>query len=367
MGSMPDNPLVSIIINNYNYGRYLAAAIESALAQHYQPLEVIVVDDGSTDHSATVIARYQDRVHSIFQANSGQGAALNAGFAAARGEILFFLDADDCLRPTIVAQVVNDFVADPSCAKVQFRLQTMDEHATPRPTTVPAQHQSLPHGDLRPYLLQFPDDLRWQPTSGNAFPRWVLAQILPMPTAPYRICADYYLSNLTPLFGPVLAIDTVGGDYRVHGANHHNRSSLDLAQSRAIINRSIETHRDLKRVADQLGLPFPADPTAVESVTFLAQRLTSRKLAPHLHPLPGDTVKGLVLRGMRAAGRRVDVSMVHRLLYIGWFLVMGLAPNGIALLVADAFLGGSVRLRLMGWRRPNGAPLFPLRQGRARF
>ncbi len=89
--------LVSIIINNYNYARYLATAIDSALAQTWHPLEVIVVDDGSTDDSWAVIERYGERVHAIRQANGGQGAAYNAGFAASRGEWVIFLDSDDVL------------------------------------------------------------------------------------------------------------------------------------------------------------------------------------------------------------------------------------------------------------------------------
>ena len=89
--------LVSIVINNYNYARYLGDAIDSALAQTWHPLEVIVVDDGSTDDSWSVIQRYGERVRAMRQPNGGQGAAYNAGFAASRGEWVLFLDADDLL------------------------------------------------------------------------------------------------------------------------------------------------------------------------------------------------------------------------------------------------------------------------------
>jgi hypothetical protein len=194
--------------------------------------------------------------------------------------------------------------------------------------------------------LRFPDDLRWQPTSGNAFPRAVLAQILPMPTAPYRLCADYYLSNLTPLFGPVRSLELIGGYYRLHDANNHNRRGIDLAQSRAIITRSIAMHRDLKRFATLVGLPFTTDPTAVRSVTFLAQRLISWKLAPQEHPVPGDTLGRLVWRGLTAAAQRTDVPVRQRLLYGGWFLAMAVAPPPVAWSLADAFLGNG-----WSWRR----------------
>src|SRR4051812_16040279 len=92
-------PWASIIINNYNYGHFLRDAIDSALAQTYPCTEVIVVDDGSTDDSREVIAGYGQRVTAVFKENGGQASAFNAGFAASRGEVVVFLDADDTLLP----------------------------------------------------------------------------------------------------------------------------------------------------------------------------------------------------------------------------------------------------------------------------
>src|SRR6476619_6168561 len=104
---MTQTPRASIIINNYNYDRFLAEAIESALAQTYAETEVIVVDDGSTDDSREIIKRYGDRCAAISQQNGGQGAAYNAGFAASHGDFVCFLDADDILHPSAMSQVVE--------------------------------------------------------------------------------------------------------------------------------------------------------------------------------------------------------------------------------------------------------------------
>lgn len=87
--------LVSIVINNYNYDRFLAQVIDGALGQIHSNIEVVVVDDGSTDNSRDVIARYGDRIVSVLKTNGGQASALNAGFAASKGEIICLLDADD--------------------------------------------------------------------------------------------------------------------------------------------------------------------------------------------------------------------------------------------------------------------------------
>ena len=82
---LPPSPLVTIVVNNYNYARFLAEAIDSALAQTYAALEVVVVDDGSTDESREIIAQYGGRVIPVLKDNGGQASAFNAGFAAARG------------------------------------------------------------------------------------------------------------------------------------------------------------------------------------------------------------------------------------------------------------------------------------------
>ncbi len=83
-----NKPLASILINNYNYGRFLHEAIDSALSQTYPHTEVIVVDDGSTDNSREIIASYEDQIIPVLKENGGQASALNAGFAASRGEIV---------------------------------------------------------------------------------------------------------------------------------------------------------------------------------------------------------------------------------------------------------------------------------------
>src|SRR5713226_5859186 len=92
----------SIIVNNYNYGRFLKDAIDSALHQSYPGVEVIVVDDGSTDHSREIIASYGDRIIPVLKENGGQASAFNAGFSQSRGKVIFFLDSDDAMLHTAV-------------------------------------------------------------------------------------------------------------------------------------------------------------------------------------------------------------------------------------------------------------------------
>ncbi|MEM7064904.1 MAG: glycosyltransferase family 2 protein, partial [Cyanobacteria bacterium P01_B01_bin.77] len=105
-------PLVSILVNNYNYGSFLSQSIDSALHQTYQNIEVIVVDDGSHDNSHDIIHSYGDRIIPVLKANGGQASALNAGFSNSKGDIICLLDADDIYLPNKVAEVVNVFRKD---------------------------------------------------------------------------------------------------------------------------------------------------------------------------------------------------------------------------------------------------------------
>src|SRR5690349_6912099 len=101
--TMPaEQPLVSIVIPSYNHARYLAAAIESVLAQDHPRVELIVIDDGSTDGSAAVLEKYRGRFHWEVQRNQGQAATMNRGWRLSRGEILAYLSADDVLLPQAV-------------------------------------------------------------------------------------------------------------------------------------------------------------------------------------------------------------------------------------------------------------------------
>lgn len=108
--------LVSIVIPTFNQVRYLPEAIESALAQTYPALEVIVIDDGSTDETPALLSTYTDPVIAFRQENRGLAAARNAGWQAAYGDYILFLDSDDRLLPDKVARHVERLEANPSWA-----------------------------------------------------------------------------------------------------------------------------------------------------------------------------------------------------------------------------------------------------------
>jgi glycosyltransferase involved in cell wall biosynthesis/SAM-dependent methyltransferase len=116
-GDASSTRAVSIVITTYNHSQFLPEAIESALGQTVRPVEVIVVDDGSSDDPGSVVSRYPE-VQLIRQANQGLAAARNTGWQAARGSYVVFLDADDRLLPEALAANLRRFDARPDCAFV---------------------------------------------------------------------------------------------------------------------------------------------------------------------------------------------------------------------------------------------------------
>lgn len=98
---------VSVIIPNYNYGRYLSEAVESVLNQNYKNLEVIVVNNGSTDNSLEVLKTFGNRIKVVDQPNLGQSGARNTGLDHAVGEYIAFLDADDYWHPKKIEKQVS--------------------------------------------------------------------------------------------------------------------------------------------------------------------------------------------------------------------------------------------------------------------
>jgi glycosyltransferase involved in cell wall biosynthesis len=128
-----NQPLVSIIINNFNYARFLGQCIESALAQTYSKKEIIVVDDGSTDNSQEIIRSFGSRITPFFNSNGGQYTALNTGFQASQGDWVMFLDSDDFLDPKAI-DFASVFFSKPQISKIQFCMQWVNEvgHMLPK-------------------------------------------------------------------------------------------------------------------------------------------------------------------------------------------------------------------------------------------
>lgn len=237
-------PLVSILINNYNYARFLKEAINSALAQTYPHIEVIVVDDGSTDNSQEIITSYGNKIIPVLKENGGQASAFNAGFEASKGEIICFLDADDTFYSHKVSKIVDLFaqVTSKTADVTIFNyLKAVDENGSPLEIDINSRCE-LPDLNKRRAKSKPKDGELYKiststevydharkyryipylgsPTSGLAMTRSLAEGIFPLPCEGVRTSADDFLVKAAALLGEVYSTEYVLSQYRVHSNNN---------------------------------------------------------------------------------------------------------------------------------------------------
>jgi glycosyltransferase involved in cell wall biosynthesis len=247
---MTERPLFSIVIDNYNYAEYLAACIDSALAQSWPATEVIVVDDGSTDASRSIIEQYGARIRTVLQENHGQAAAFNAGVAAAQGDYVGFLDADDLWHANKVERVLAAFAAHPEAGWLRHRVAVVDSRLRQTGRAIPG---------IRVTRMAWPDPHAFAegcvmaPTSAIVLARRIAEQVfpLPLPTAAdgveLRYDADAYLLMRAAATGaPFLSLTDVLGQYR----RHEGQRFFSAADMVPLLERQIEVAAGLSRLVD---------------------------------------------------------------------------------------------------------------------
>jgi len=208
--------LVSILINNYNYGRFLREAIDSALNQTYPNTEVIVVDDQSTDDSREIIASYGDRIIPVLKENGGHGSTFNAGFAVSKGSLICYLDSDDVWLPTKVERIVEAALAHPDAVLIYHRVQPVSADLRPIHKVFPTV---LLQGDISAKVKGAGGWWACAPTSAQCLTRCVLERIGPLPEKELQTAPDAFFQYLLPFLGPVVGVREPLVLYRRHGAN----------------------------------------------------------------------------------------------------------------------------------------------------
>ncbi len=188
---MRKNPLVSVVITTYNQAAYIGQAIESVLAQTYHPLEVIVIDDGSTDETPSRIAPFARRVTYIRQENQGIAGSRNTGIRKAGGELIAFLDGDDLWDPEKVAVQVELALTYPKSGLIAVDGLEFNESVIMR--------TSLLSGD---YWKEFPEN---GVASGNCY---------------HQLLQRQFISTTSQVMVPARVFDAVGlSDGRFSRAN----------------------------------------------------------------------------------------------------------------------------------------------------
>jgi glycosyltransferase involved in cell wall biosynthesis len=257
---LPGRPLVSILVSSYNYAPYLKEAIESALGQTYDNLELIICDDGSTDGSAEIIEGYRLRdlrIKAIHQGNRGQAQALNAAFRASTGEIICLLDADDVFLPCKLQYVVDAFATAPSAGFALNRMLKVNK-VRKHLGQIPSLYR-LPSGWKGASWCLGPRTLGGlPPCSGLSIRRCVAEAIFPLP-ADLKAYADMAIQALAPLLTPIVAIQTPLGEYRVHGSNVAGVSRFTEDRLRNLVVYEKELWRVWRRHLESTSLELDSD------------------------------------------------------------------------------------------------------------
>ncbi len=228
--------LVSIVINNYNYGRFLREAIDSAFAQIYPNTEVVVVDDGSTDNSREIIGGYGDQIIPVLKENGGQASAFNAGFLASKGQVICFLDADDYYLSEKVSKIVEIFERYPQAGWIFHNLEEVDIKGFPVELGEKRCINQFEDVDLRGTILKGKLLKYWFPaTSGLCFKRDIIKQILPMPEQ-FVISGDAFLRLAAIYLSPGILFPEKLAIHLSHGNNFYAfKKNLSVERSKLYI------------------------------------------------------------------------------------------------------------------------------------
>lgn len=324
-------PLVSVLICSYNYERFVGQTIESALAQVWPRTEVVVVDDGSTDNSWSVIESFGDRIKAVRQPNGGQGAAYNACFAGSRGDWVIFLDCDDLLDPDCLARCLDQVGDDVN--KVAFSLRVVDDQGRPTGNVVP---YTMHEGDVRATLRRF-GHYGGPPGSGNLYRRSSIEPFFPLDERVWPMCADTVPYVVSAALGRVAAIREPAGSYRIH-----RKANIELGLFGNVLGSLVETLvLDDRRRAEAMALVAPTlahDPSVplLPTPTQIRTRVISWRIARAEHPYPGDGAASLVRLAWRSVGAWPGFGFFERIALMAWFVAVIVTPR--------ALISGLVRL-----------------------
>jgi len=317
---MPEHhPKISVVITCYNYAQYVAGAIDCALAQSYPNKEVVVVNDGSTDDSLSIISRYEGRITLIDQANQGSIAAYNHGFAGSSGDIVIFLDADDRLEPQALTRVAEHW--SPACAKVQYDLRIIDSEGKDLGRKFCNFDASYDAARVRE-AFRLTGTYRWPVTVGNAYSRWFVAHIFPLSV---DHGPDGTLNTVAPVYGDVVTVPEVLGAYRIHSSNMWSSGGTDIDRLPYRISHRQAEIEHMRKHARTRGVPVPTGNVLDHEIAFVNYRLMARKMGLSYAGDATESASRLLAAAwhvLRAEKYPLKLSLAHG----AWFGLLSVAP-----------------------------------------
>lgn len=318
----------TIVIINYNYGRFLAEAISSALAVDVVAKEVIVVDDGSTDNSAAVIESFGKKIVAVFKTNGGAISCVNEGFRHSTGDVVIFLDADDRISRDVAKSVIS--VWDQAVAKVQYLANVIDVSGASLGRIQPIFSKIPTQADMRRSVITSTNYVT-SGCSANAYARWYLEKVLPLPELyrAHKNSPDNLLNPLAPLYGKVVTLQLPLCDYRHHGTNDTVLREFKIDNIMRAVQRDEERLDFVRKKALECGA-FVTSDALLNCPYHVMMSVVLRKHSPALCPYD-FAIGRLTVLGIGATARYRSLGVVAKLALIAWLLCVSLSPRAIAL------------------------------------
>jgi glycosyltransferase involved in cell wall biosynthesis len=307
-----ENPLISVLIPNYNYAVYIGQAIESVLSQSYQTFEIIVCDNGSTDHSYQIIkeyARQDKRIIATQQERRGIAAALNTAYANSRGAIICLLDADDLYHSHKFERILSGFRDNPSSGLCVHTLQPISANQREIGNPFPI---AMKGGWLAPEALSNGGAVTMlPPSSALSFRREISDAIFPLPEDIPR-GMDLYLTRTAQFLTAIVILDEVLTKYRIHGQNLSGIAFPDSSNISKVMDNFVAVTDEIKSfLQNRFG-------DEVSSQLLLEDNPLYKNLVLALYTLEGRPKEGIygytpevIMEGINKA----TSSRMWRLLY----------------------------------------------------
>ncbi|MCP3460071.1 glycosyltransferase family 2 protein [Bradyrhizobium sp. CCGUVB23] len=322
---------LSVVIPNYNYAKFVGAAIKSALEIRWPRVEVVVVDDGSTDNSLEMIEKFADKITIVRQPNAGQMQSCVNGFHRSTGELVIFLDSDDALHPDVMNEIAA--VWTDKASKFQFQMRTINAEGTPTGNILPQYFITPTPEQIREWVTTagvYPTP----PGSGNAYPRWVVEKIFGFKSDFVDRAPDSYLVTAAPVYGDIVTIPKPLVDYRVHGDNHGAFLQLEDSRFAREVDVTIRRFNFFRQIARSADMSIAPEALS-RNMLFLCLRTASYALRPDIHPIPNDRAGDIFLDCARSLSFPQGFSFSQRISLFLWTACMLVGPSRLARALAS--------------------------------
>ncbi|MGH9716598.1 MAG: glycosyltransferase family 2 protein [Candidatus Acidiferrales bacterium] len=267
------HPTVTVLVDTYNHERFIEEALVSVVEQDFpaSDMEILVVDDGSTDRTPEIVRKFAPRVRLLSKTNGGQASAFNFGIPEARGEIVAFLDGDDWWVRNKVTCVAQAMAADPTVGIVGHGIVEVDGDSKHLRTLIPPEMGTftLRNDDG---AQTFRNYMAFLGTSRVTIRKSILLQILPIPD-PLIVEADEFMSAAVVAAGSAVLLPEPLTFYRLHDGNLFQFRSADPVRLRRKQTVLASLADELSQRLDRMGVSPSAKSIVVEPIRISALRL----------------------------------------------------------------------------------------------